>query len=181
MPGCIQGALYRLLCVHDELSTLRYGWPFLEHSYLYHLTRIDHRHNFSPYNTLLYLNSTPIAKSSLHLEKLAFLPQLLLSAILIPVALAKKDLALSMLAQTFAFVTFNKVCTSQVRTFSSLSDETTESGAVFPVVSHFPPLLSSIFVATTKTQPRHNCMCLVGSWTSKCRYLYLCVSLIQSF
>ncbi|KIW07350.1 hypothetical protein, variant [Verruconis gallopava] len=90
-----------------------YGWPFLEHGYLYHLTRVDHRHNFSPYNTMLYLNSSPAAQSSLRLESLAFLPQLMTSAVLIPLALAKKDLASTMLAQTFAFVTFNKVCTSQ--------------------------------------------------------------------
>ncbi|TLD35792.1 GPI mannosyltransferase 1 [Venturia nashicola] len=90
-----------------------YGWPFLEHSYLYHVARIDHRHNFSPYNTMLYINSSPSAASSLHLESLAFLPQILLSAIIIPVVLAKRDLASTMLAQTFAFVTFNKVCTSQ--------------------------------------------------------------------
>jgi phosphatidylinositol glycan class M len=97
----------------------RYGYPFLEHSYFYHLTRIDHRHNFSPYNTLLYLNSSPGAKlpSSFELERLAFLPQLLLSAVMIPLALAKKDLPSTMLAQTFAFVTFNKVCTSQVCIF----------------------------------------------------------------
>jgi len=92
----------------------RYGSPFLEHSYFYHLTRIDHRHNFSPYNTLLYLNSSPNAQSSIKLERLAFIPQILLSAVMIPIALAKKDLASTMLAQTFAFVTFNKVCTSQV-------------------------------------------------------------------
>lgn len=92
-----------------------YGWPFLEHSYFYHLTRIDHRHNFSPYNTLLYLNSSPGgAQAAFELERLAFLPQLLLSAIMIPLALAKKDLPSTMLAQTFAFVAFNKVCTSQV-------------------------------------------------------------------
>ncbi|KAF1964877.1 hypothetical protein BU23DRAFT_491321 [Bimuria novae-zelandiae CBS 107.79] len=96
-----------------------YGWPFLEHSYFYHLIRIDHRHNFSPYNTLLYLNSSPKinanihAQPSLELERLAFLPQLLLSAVLIPFVLSKKDLPSTMLAQTFAFVAFNKVCTSQ--------------------------------------------------------------------
>lgn len=92
-----------------------YGWPFLEHSYFYHLSRIDHRHNFSPYNTLLYLKASPGGKqSTFELERLAFAPQLLLSAVMIPLALAKKDLPSTMLAQTFAFVTFNKVCTSQV-------------------------------------------------------------------
>ncbi|KAJ9660002.1 GPI mannosyltransferase 1 [Coniosporium apollinis] len=90
-----------------------YGWPFVQHSFLHHLTRIDHRHNFSPYNTLLYLNSSPGARSLLRLESLAFLPQLFLSAVAIPLTLGKKDLASTMLAQTFAFVTFNKVCTSQ--------------------------------------------------------------------
>lgn len=34
-----------------------YGPPFLQHTFLHHFTRIDHRHNFSPYNTLLYLSS----------------------------------------------------------------------------------------------------------------------------
>jgi phosphatidylinositol glycan class M len=92
-----------------------YGYPFLDHSYFYHLIRIDHRHNFSPYNTLLYLSSSPHDTSaSFELERLAFVPQLLLSAVFIPLVLAKKDLASTMLAQTFAFVTFNKVCTSQV-------------------------------------------------------------------
>ncbi|KAF2258388.1 GPI mannosyltransferas-like protein 1 [Lojkania enalia] len=96
-----------------------YGFPFLEHSYLYHLIRIDHRHNFSPYNTLLYLNSSPkptlgfVASSSFELERLAFIPQIFLSFVMIPFSLAKKNLPSTMLAQTFAFVTFNKVCTSQ--------------------------------------------------------------------
>lgn len=92
-----------------------YSTPFLTHTFLHHLTRIDHRHNFSPYNTLLYLSSSSPASSNFRFESLAFIPQLLLSAVLIPVALAKRDLAGAMLAQTFAFVTFNKVCTSQVR------------------------------------------------------------------
>ncbi|UNI23194.1 GPI mannosyltransferase 1 [Purpureocillium takamizusanense] len=104
-----------------------YGRPFIVHTFLHHLTRIDHRHNFSPYNVLLYLTSASSPSSSpatsaasaasaaaaWHVESLAFVPQLLLSCVLIPFVLAKKDLATSMMAQTFAFVTFNKVCTSQ--------------------------------------------------------------------
>ncbi|KID72113.1 Mannosyltransferase, DXD, partial [Metarhizium brunneum ARSEF 3297] len=89
-----------------------YGRPFLVHTFFHHLTRIDHRHNFSPYNVLLYLASSRPG-IPLHAESLAFLPQLSLSCVLIPLVLAKKDLATTMMAQTFAFVTFNKVCTSQ--------------------------------------------------------------------
>ena len=48
-------------------------------------------------------------------EALAFLPQLALSVFGIPYVLAEDDLASAMLAQTLAFVAFNKVCTSQVR------------------------------------------------------------------
>ena len=95
-----------------------YSTPFLTHTYLHHLTRIDHRHNFSPYNTLLHISSAiPVSTSYIRFEAWAFVPQLLLSALLIPVVLARKDLAGAMLAQTFAFVGFNKVCTSQVRFF----------------------------------------------------------------
>jgi phosphatidylinositol glycan class M len=116
-PQRIALAIYSLItfAALNIIMYLMYGYPFLEHSYFYHLIRIDHRHNFSPYNTLLYLNSSPHAtSSSFELERLAFVPQLLLSAVFIPLALAKKDLPSTMLAQTFAFVTFNKVCTSQV-------------------------------------------------------------------
>lgn len=94
-----------------------YGFPFLQHTYLHHLTRIDHRHNFSPYSTLLYLSAASGDDSGTgtgtSFESLAFIPQILLSVVLIPI-LAKRDLAGTMLAQTFAFVGFNKVCTSQV-------------------------------------------------------------------
>ena len=101
-----------------------YGKPFLQETYFHHLSRIDHRHNFSPYNTLLYLSSANAATRtnavttssrylSTHLESFAFLPQLLLSAVIIPLCLAKRNLSGAMMAQTFAFVTFNKVCTSQ--------------------------------------------------------------------
>ncbi|KAI0881421.1 glycosyltransferase family 50 protein [Annulohypoxylon maeteangense] len=90
-----------------------YGTPFLTHTFFHHVTRIDHRHNFSPYNILLYLNSAYPSSASFKVESVAFLPQLLLSTIIIPLVGAKKDLPTTMLAQTFAFVTFNKVCTSQ--------------------------------------------------------------------
>ncbi|CAJ2500167.1 Uu.00g030200.m01.CDS01 [Anthostomella pinea] len=108
-----------------------YGTPFLTHTFLHHVTRIDHRHNFSPYNVLLYLTSAsssssphllgsspaPLSSStsppSFRIESVAFVPQLLLSTVLIPLVGAKRDLPATMLAQTFAFVTFNKVCTSQ--------------------------------------------------------------------
>ncbi|GLB23289.1 GPI mannosyltransferase 1 [Aspergillus tubingensis] len=88
-----------------------YDTPFLQHTFLHHLTRIDHRHNFSPYSTLLYLSAAGEVQGNF--ESLAFIPQLLLSVMVIPLVLAKKSLPGAMLAQTFAFVTFNKVCTSQ--------------------------------------------------------------------
>ena len=115
----------RMILIASSLATFMalnifmyaiYLTPFLTHTYLHHLTRIDHRHNFSPYNTLLHLSSAvPSATGAVKFESLAFIPQLALSAILIPLVLAKRDLAGTMLAQTFAFVAFNKVCTSQVR------------------------------------------------------------------
>jgi len=91
-----------------------YGDEFAEHTFLHHVVRLDHRHNFSPYNVLLYLVSSPDGSSEVPFAKGAFLPQMLLAGVLIPLVAAKKDLAGTMFAQTFAFVAFNKVCTSQV-------------------------------------------------------------------
>lgn len=88
-----------------------YGQEFVHETFLYHITRLDHRHNFSPYNTVLYLSS--YAPSSLSIESLAFLPQLLLAVVILPFSLANRNLHGCLLAQTLAFVTFNKVCTSQ--------------------------------------------------------------------
>lgn len=90
-----------------------YGHEFLQHTYLHHFVRVDHRHNFSPYNVLLYLDSV-VPGAGFSLAKWAFLPQMLLSAVVLPLVLAKRDLAGTMFAQTFTFVAFNKVCTSQV-------------------------------------------------------------------
>lgn len=95
-----------------------YGQEFVQHTYLHHLTRIDHRHNFSPYNTLLHLSSALGSRRGI--EKLAFVPQLGLSLFIIPLVLARKDLGGTMLCQTWAFVTFNKVVTSQVSALPKL-------------------------------------------------------------
>jgi len=117
----VLGVIMTFMCVQTKMAfvgftNLRHSYDveFLQHTFFYHFTRTDHRHNFSPYNILLYMNSSPAAASDFHPETLAFIPQILLSAFIIPLQLAKKDLPACMMAQTFAFVTFNKVCTSQV-------------------------------------------------------------------
>ena len=88
-----------------------YGWPFLHETYLYHLTRQDVRHNFSPYFYLLYLHSE---RDTAPLVALAsFLPQLLLLFLLSWRYRSRDDLSLALFVLTFGFVTFNKVVTSQ--------------------------------------------------------------------
>ena len=99
-----------------------YGKSFIQHTFLYHFTRTDHRHNFSVYNTLLYSSSAQpqvfngVSHEFLGLtaERLAFVPQLFLSCVLLPLLPSTHySLPTTLLAQTLAFVTFNKVCTSQ--------------------------------------------------------------------
>lgn len=94
------------------LMYLRFGFEFLYQTYLYHLVRIDHRHNFSLYNISLYLKSAAVS-SGFQTESLAFIPQLVLSCVLIPLAFARTDLVSTFFIQTFTFVAFNKVITSQ--------------------------------------------------------------------
>lgn len=128
---------------------------------------MDHRHNFSPYNILLYLGSSAPGSSYIHLESAAFLPQLLLSAVLVPLLLAKKDLPSTMLAQTFAFVTFNKVCTSQVRNISTdASCYLLTGNAVLSLVHCFPSLLSSFFVVPEVPATRRGRRAHLGPITS---------------
>jgi GPI mannosyltransferase 1 subunit M len=90
-----------------------YDQEFVQHTYLHYFSRVDHRHNFSPYHLTLYLFSAA-PKQTWSISLLAFIPQLVLAGVIMPLALYGKDLATTMFAQTFAFVAFNKVCTSQV-------------------------------------------------------------------
>ncbi|KAI0362394.1 glycosyltransferase family 50 protein [Trametes cingulata] len=99
-----------------------WGQPFLQESYLYHLTRLDHRHNFSPYFYLVYLTypsetSIPEAvlwKRLLRSPLTSFIPQMSLAlGTGLLFGRRRDDLVFAWFVQTYVFVVFNKVCTSQ--------------------------------------------------------------------
>lgn len=90
-----------------------YGFEFVWETYLYHIVRKDHRHNFSPYFYYLYLQaSAPETFVSRITGVVAFLPQVLLLLVLSLVYY--RDLWFCLFLQTLTWVTFNKVCTVQV-------------------------------------------------------------------
>ncbi|KAF8212051.1 GPI mannosyltransferase 1 [Mycena galopus ATCC 62051] len=104
---------------------LVWGYPFLYESYLYHLHRLDHRHNFSPYFYLIYLTypsgdsattalNLPLWNRFLRSPLTSFVPQM---ALALGTGFAfghrKDDLVFAWFVQTVVFVVFNKVCTSQ--------------------------------------------------------------------
>ncbi|KAI0773716.1 glycosyltransferase family 50 protein [Fomes fomentarius] len=99
-----------------------WGQPFLEESYLYHLHRLDHRHNFSPYFYLVYLtypsaDSLPATtwwQQLLRSPLTSFVPQMSLAlGTGFLFGRRKENLVFAWFVQTFVFVVFNKVCTSQ--------------------------------------------------------------------
>ncbi|KAJ7581114.1 glycosyltransferase family 50 protein [Mycena floridula] len=102
---------------------LIWGYPFLYESYLYHLHRLDHRHNFSPYFYLTYLTypilGEPIQTLSmwstiLRSPLVSFVPQMTLAVGTgLVFGRRKEDLVFAWYVQTTVFVVFNKVCTSQ--------------------------------------------------------------------
>lgn len=116
--------------------------PFVEHTYLYHLTRLDHRHNFSHYFYQIYLTSASASGISSNTSNLlmrvlralvtsTFIPQLSLclglgflltkseeslqmsSRLHKTGLIPSKNLAIVFFIQTICFTTFNRVCTSQ--------------------------------------------------------------------
>ncbi|KAI0093918.1 glycosyltransferase family 50 protein [Irpex rosettiformis] len=102
-----------------------WGYPFLYQSYLYHVHRLDHRHNFSPYFYLIYLTypgqdfpepleSLPWWRQLVRSPLTSFVPQMVLTlGAGVLFGRRKKDLSFAWFVQTFVFVIFNKVCTSQ--------------------------------------------------------------------
>ena len=110
-----------------------WGYPFLHESYLYHLHRLDHRHNFSPYFYLTYLTYPSLLSGSddpslnpwikvLRSPLTSFVPQMGLAlGTGLLFGRKKEDLVFTWFVQTFVFVVFNKVCTSQVSPHQSCS------------------------------------------------------------
>ncbi|KAI0054029.1 glycosyltransferase family 50 protein [Auriscalpium vulgare] len=100
-----------------------WGFPFLHETYLYHLHRLDHRHNFSPYFYLIYLTypgvslpGTPLPRwhALVRSPLTSFLPQMALAlGTGVVFAGTRDDLVFAWFVQTATFVIFNKVCTSQ--------------------------------------------------------------------
>ena len=86
-----------------------YGYEFLYETYLYHLERKDHRHNFSVYFYMIYQTFEDPASSTLAI--LTFLPQW--GIVVISGLFLYYDLFLCLFVQTTAFVMFNKVITAQ--------------------------------------------------------------------
>ena len=111
------------------LTCDRWGQPFLHNTYLYHLSRLDHRHNFSPYFYPIYLSSFssipnltrthtslfPMVEGALRHPLASFVPQFGLVTIAGLILTSVAGIELAVFIQTAGFVIFNKVCTSQVR------------------------------------------------------------------
>lgn len=90
-----------------------FGEKGIQESLLYHLTRRDHRHNFSSFFTLFH-NNLNEDSSNLMNKALLFLPQV---AMMLAVSLrfGRVDLPFACFLQTWLFVAFNRVITSQVQ------------------------------------------------------------------
>ncbi|VDN55445.1 unnamed protein product [Dracunculus medinensis] len=87
-----------------------FGYRCIQEFVLYHVSRTDTRHNFSPYFYIFYLSKENF-KLSQYIGYLAFVPQAFL--IFWFAFRYHRDLPFCWFLTTLAFVSFNKVCTSQ--------------------------------------------------------------------
>ncbi|KAG0242511.1 hypothetical protein BGX31_000218 [Mortierella sp. GBA43] len=104
--GLLSGGWFFLI---TGLMYYMYGYEFLFETYLYHITRKDHRHNFSFWFYNIYLTFT--SPTGTLVGVLTFVPQLAL--VLAVGCCFGKDIFFCAFLQTFAFVAWNKVCTAQ--------------------------------------------------------------------
>lgn len=94
------------------LSCLWYGAEYINEAFLYHVVRKDVKHNFSPYFYATYLYELGEVKG-LDVLKFAFSFQAALVILVTMTFRGARHLPVCLFVQTFVFVTFNKVCTSQ--------------------------------------------------------------------
>lgn len=91
-----------------------YGKQYLQEAFLYHVHREDHRHNFSPYWLLMYLN-TGRRELSIGVDYsaglFAFIPQFVV--LFYASWKLRRNIAHACCVETVLFVAFNKVCTVQ--------------------------------------------------------------------
>lgn len=98
-----------VFCLLGGAMYYLYEMEFVENTYLFHFTRKDTQHNFSPYFYILRLAEGSEWASII--KTIAFLPQLI--SVFCFGLRYFEQLPLVCFLQTFAFVALNKVCTSQ--------------------------------------------------------------------
>lgn len=95
---------------------LLYGQESLQEGLLYHLSRVDHRHNYSIFWYPIYLARAQSDVGMALFGRLLLIPQLVL-LVYSSLGIAPHDLGLALFTQTYLFVTLNKVITAQYFTW----------------------------------------------------------------
>jgi phosphatidylinositol glycan class M len=102
-----------LFCVIVSFNEFRE--PYITQAIYYHLIRLDHRHNFSPYFYLIYLEKSSLRETSL--SALSMMPFIVQGVLLLSIStytiLWKNDIMLCLFLCTISFVSLNKVITGQ--------------------------------------------------------------------
>jgi phosphatidylinositol glycan class M len=98
------------------LAVQWYGNESLHEGLLYHLSRVDHRHNYSIFWYPIYLARARHDVGMKLVGRLLLIPQLIL-LVYSSLGIASHDLGLALFTQTFLFVALNKVITAQYFTW----------------------------------------------------------------